>query len=78
MMDDWTKEQVEVSRPYVSFLLILMNSPYNSPDKTMRTIGNLNSNEIYNPNEIRLRNFPPNLKDTERYSETEQYIRGEQ
>jgi len=42
----------------------------------MRSIGNVKSNSIYNPNE--LRNPPPaNLEDSERDSEIEQYIRGE-
>jgi stromal membrane-associated protein len=40
----------------------------------MRSIGNVNSNAIYNPNELR-HPPPPNLEDSERDSETEQYIR---
>lgn len=43
----------------------------------MKSIGNINSNKIYNPNEIR-NPPPPNLEETERDSEIEQYIRGEQ
>ena len=43
----------------------------------MKSIGNINSNKIYNPNEFR--NPPPaDLEETERDSEMEQYIRGEQ
>jgi stromal membrane-associated protein len=37
-------------------------------------MGNSKSNSIYNPNEIR-NPPPPNLEDTERDSELEQYIR---
>lgn len=41
---------------------------------SMRAMGNSKSNSIYNPNEIR-NPPPPNLEDTERDSELEQYIR---
>lgn len=41
----------------------------------MRSMGNVKSNAIYNPNEIR-NPPPPNLEETERDSEIEQYIRG--
>ncbi|KAG6817004.1 hypothetical protein H0H87_000899 [Tephrocybe sp. NHM501043] len=40
----------------------------------MKSIGNIRSNAIYNPNEIR-NPPPPNLMDAERDSELEQYIR---
>ena len=43
----------------------------------MMSIGNIKSNKIYNPNEIR-NPPPPNLEESERDSEIEQYIRGEQ
>ena len=43
----------------------------------MKSIGNIKSNKIYNPNEIR-NPPPPNLEESERDSEIEQYIRGEQ
>ena len=43
----------------------------------MQAIGNINSNRIYNPNEIR-NPPPPNLEESERDSEIEQFIRGEQ
>ena len=43
----------------------------------MKSIGNINSNKIYNPNELR-NPPPPDLEETERDSEMEQYIRGEQ
>lgn len=42
----------------------------------MKSIGNIKSNAIYNPNEI-LNPPPPNLEESERDSEIEQYIRGE-
>ncbi|KAG6809014.1 hypothetical protein H0H92_001966 [Tricholoma furcatifolium] len=42
----------------------------------MKSIGNVNSNAIYNPNEVR-NPPPPNLMDAERDSELEQYIRCE-
>ncbi|KAJ2927652.1 hypothetical protein H1R20_g9443, partial [Candolleomyces eurysporus] len=41
---------------------------------TMRNMGNVKSNGIYNPNELR-NPPPPNLEDGERDSEMEQYIR---
>ncbi|KAF9011922.1 hypothetical protein BDQ17DRAFT_1405506 [Cyathus striatus] len=41
----------------------------------MKNIGNVKSNAIYNPNEIR-HPPPPNLEDSERDGELEQYIRG--
>jgi len=40
----------------------------------MKSIGNIKSNAIYNPNELRYPP-PPNLEDSERDSELEQYIR---
>lgn len=41
----------------------------------MKQIGNIKSNSIYNPNELK---YPPpaNLMDGERDSELEKYIRG--
>lgn len=70
-MDEWTKEQVEVSRkPIIQFAYP------NEFLQTMRSIGNVKSNAIFNPNEIR-NPPPPNLEDSERDSEIELYIRGE-
>ncbi|TFK32097.1 hypothetical protein BDQ12DRAFT_693023 [Crucibulum laeve] len=43
--------------------------------EVMKNMGNANSNAIYNPNEARYPP-PPNLEDSERDSELEQYIRG--
>ncbi|CAA7266243.1 unnamed protein product [Cyclocybe aegerita] len=40
----------------------------------MKSMGNIKSNSIYNPNELK-HPPPPNLEDTERDSEIEQYIR---
>ncbi|KAG6840559.1 hypothetical protein C0991_005835 [Blastosporella zonata] len=42
--------------------------------ESMKSIGNIKSNAIYNPNEVR-NPPPPNLMDAERDSELEQYIR---
>ncbi|KAF8805578.1 ArfGap-domain-containing protein [Phlegmacium glaucopus] len=42
--------------------------------ETMKCMGNVKSNAIYNPNEFR-NPPPPNLEDSERDSEIEQYIR---
>ena len=43
----------------------------------MKSMGNIKSNAIHNPNELR-HPPPPNLEDSERDSEIEQYIRCKQ
>jgi len=70
-MDVWPNEQLEV--------ICIINMSEVNPNhglQTMKSMGNVKSNAIYNPNELR-HPPPPNLEDTERDSEIEQYVRGE-
>lgn len=71
-MDSWTKEQVEVCGVADPSLPCTDSSA----SKSMKSMGNIKSNAIYNPNELR-HPPPPNLMDAERDSELEQYIRCE-
>jgi hypothetical protein len=71
-MDIWTREQVEVrefhQRQGVRHVNLVLS-------QHMRRVGNINSNEMYNPNEVR---HPPpaNMIDVARDSEIEKFIRG--
>lgn len=71
-MDAWSKEQLEVnvvSFRYHDIFIYTFIQP-------MKSIGNIKSNAIYNPNEVR--NPPPaNLMDAGRDGELERYIRCE-
>lgn len=69
-MDDWTKEQIEVRKHLVDWTHNLNHYPL----QHMKSMGNVKSNAIYNPNEIR-NPPPPNMDDTDRDSEIEQHIR---
>jgi len=69
-MDIWSNEQIEVM-----YVVVNEINP-NRGLQFMKSMGNAKSNAIYNPNEFR-HPPPPNLEDTDRDSEIEQYIRCE-
>lgn len=70
-MDIWSNDQLEVM--YVIMSEISSNRGF----QFMKSMGNSKANAIYNPNELR-HPPPPNLEDTDRDSEIEQYIRCKQ
>lgn len=67
-MDVWSNDQLEV------MYVIVSEINTNRGLQFMRSMGNTKANTIYNPNELR-HPPPPNLEDTDRDSEIEQYIR---
>ncbi|CAH7687932.1 expressed protein [Phakopsora pachyrhizi] len=62
-MDSWSKEQVEFELIFITLT-----------QKQMKTIGNIKSNQYYNPNDAK-HPHPTDLEESERDSELEKYIR---